>query len=210
MDVINSRNDGEICAVMESSVFFVMSFNVAINHRRAKLKPLISIVVAAICFGASANSRAMDGHNGIRFEMTQKDLEEKGFVCNPPKEPKIHIRALCEHMDMTGIAFGFPTKDYRIIIGPSGYVDKIGAHFSGRISMADYLGLSSKIEHFFPKKYAPGTIYAKTSRIDEWRADNNASAVLIYFQGVPPVIDQSLSINFWSPRAMAEADKNNK
>jgi len=172
------------------------------------MKILTSVTLAAICFGAAVNANAMDGHNGIHFNMKQKDVEAKGFVCNPPKEPQKHILAVCKHMDMTGVAFGFPTKDYNLVIGASGKVDKIGAEFSNPISMADYFSLHPKIEHFFPQKYEAGSKHADSVIRDEWRAKNNSAAVLMYFKGVPSITNSSLRISFWSQRAMAEAEKN--
>jgi hypothetical protein len=113
-------------------------------------------------------------------------------------------------MDMTGVAFGFPTKDYRILIGPTKKVDMIGAEFSGTIDTEDYLSLHRKIEHFFPKKNEAGTVQESMVRRDEWRANNGAAAVLLLIKGIPPITKTSLHITFWSPRAMADAGKNNK
>jgi len=87
----------------------------------------------------------------------------------------------------------------------------IGAEFSGRVGTEDYFSLHRKIEHFFPKKYEAGTVHEQGMvRRDEWRANNNASAVLMLMNGIPPITKTSLSITFWSPRWMAKADKENK
>lgn len=172
------------------------------------MRKIACIAIAAIC---SSPTIASDGHNGIRFDMTQKQVEAKGFVCNPPEEKKSDVVAECQHMDMTGVAFGFPTKDYRILIGSTKKVDMIGAEFSGRVGTEDYFSLHRKIEHFFPKKYEAGTVHEQGMvRRDEWRANNNASAVLMLMNGIPPITKTSLSITFWSPRWMAKADKENK
>ena len=172
------------------------------------MKKIVCIAVAAI---SSSLAIASDGHNGIRFDMTQKQIEAKGFVCNPPEEKTPDVIAECQHMDMTGVAFGFPTKDYRILIGPTKKVDMIGAEFSGRIGTEDYLSLHRKIEHFFPKKNEAGTLHEQGMvRRDEWRAKNNAALVLLLVSGIPPITNTSLSVTFWSPRAMAESDKKNK
>lgn len=166
------------------------------------------IVIVAITTSHAAI--AADGHNGIRFDMTQQQVEAKGFVCNPPKEKKPDVIAECRHMDMTGVAFGFPTKDYSILIGPTTKVDSIGAEFSGRIGTEDYFDLHHKIVHFFPIEHKAGSMHSESIRRDEWRSNNGAAAVLLLLKGTPPVTRTSLSIRFWSPRAMAEADKNNK
>ena len=140
-------------------------------------------------------------HNGINFNMTQHEIEEKGFVCNPSKGKNSNIESKCEHMDMTGVAFGFPTKDYRLTIGPSGKVDIISADFSGRIDSADYFSIQSKIQHFFPTQNEVATLHEQgLLRRDEWVSNDNAAAVLTYVSAIPPFTKQTLSIAFRSPR----------
>lgn len=114
-------------------------------------------------------------------------------------------------MDLTGVAFGYDTKDYSLIIGPNGKVNMISADFRGHIATSDYFSLLNKIEHFFPKKNEKGTFHAQgTVRRDEWRSKNNAVAILLLIIGIPPITKTNLSITFWSPRHMAISDKNNK
>lgn len=156
-------------------------------------------------------AHAFNVHNGITFDMTQKEVENKGFVCNPPEEKDPNVKARCEHMDMTGVAFGYPTKDYSLTIGPSGKVDGISAKFSGNIATSDYLSLHNKIKHFFPEKDEKASFHSQgTATRDQWRAKNNAAAVLLLINGMPPYIKTSLSITFWSPRYMAIRDKSSK
>lgn len=160
---------------------------------------------------ASIPAYAFNGHNGINFDMSQKEVEKLGFVCNPPKEKDPDTKANCEHMDMTGVAFGFPTRDYRVRIGSSGKVDMISSEFSVNLSTAEYIRLHSKIEHFFPTKDEDASFHAQgTARRDQWRAKNNAAAVLLLMNGIPPVTETSLGISFWSPRYMTSSDKQNK
>ncbi|PTQ85288.1 hypothetical protein [Agitococcus lubricus] len=170
------------------------------------MRKIAYIAIFTIC----SHAIAFDGHNGISFDMTQKQVEAKGFVCHPPQEKNPSVIAECQHTNMTGVAFGFPTKDYQISIGPTKKVDMIGADFSGRISKKDYVGLFRKIEQLFPKKDETGTFHEGTVLRDVWRANNNAAVILLLMNGVPPITESSLGITFWSPRAMAEADKNNK
>ena len=158
-------------------------------------------MIAAFVFSSPAH--AFDGHNGIRFDMSQKDVEKLGFVCNPEKEQDSYYKADCEHMDMTGVVFGHPTKDYVVNIGPSNKVDMIQATFSELKTIYDppYYKLRSKIEHFFPTKdesvsfNSPGNLVR-----DGWRSNNTALAVLVYVKGSPPIIETSLNISFFSPR----------
>ena len=165
---------------------------------------LVGVIVCSLPLAVSAFS----GHNGINFDMTQKQVEIKGFVCNPPKEESSSIKAECKHMDFTGVAFSFPTNDYTIYIGPSGKVDIITADFSKQLSLTDNLKLYRNIEHFFPTKYEKGAFYSEgLMRRTEWRAKNNASAVLLFINAMPPVRDATTSITFTSPRRIANADK---
>jgi len=174
------------------------------------MKTITKLITFAACL-MPFTAYAFNGHNGISFDMTQQEVEKKGFVCNPPEKKDPNVKAECEHMDLTGVAFGYPTKDYRLIIGSSGKVDMIGAEFGGHIATSDYFSLHSKIKHFFPTKDEKASFHAQgTATRDQWRAKNNASAVLLLIYGVPPITKTSLSITFWSPRYMAISDKNNK
>lgn len=177
-----------------------------------KIILLIVVIVSAalgayFVFGTGASSRGFDGHNGIRFDMKQKDIEAKGFVCKPRKEKVNHIHVECNHMDMTGVAFGFPTKDYSVAIGSEGRVTFIRADFSGNISTSDYLGLNSKIELFFPDKVSELSMYSNLARRDHWKDKNNSAAVLLWTAGVEPYISQKLSITFWSPLGLEQSGK---
>lgn len=171
------------------------------------MKRLICIMIAATCLTFPAY--AQDGHNGIRFDMNQKQVEAKGFSCNPPKEKKdSDVIAVCHHMDMTGVAFGIPTQEYEVRIGPTKRVDEIRAELVGMRNLSDILSLHRKVENFFPKKDEAGSHRAQGmySR-DAWRANNNAGVAVFMFSGVPPITKTTVSVMFYSPRAMAAVDK---
>lgn len=160
------------------------------------------VAIAAVCFAAPISAFAFDEHNGISFNMTQKEVEKKGFVCNP-SEGYPNIKAKCQHMDLTGVAFGYPTKDYKVSIGTSGKVDIISADFSGQLKTSNFFDIRGKIKHFFPTKNEEATFnYQGVSR-EEWRSKDNAAAVLVLMPGTPPFSETSLSITFRSPRYKA-------
>lgn len=152
---------------------------------------------------------AFDGHNDIKFTSTQKEIENKGFVCRPPEKPKPKILAECRHMDMVGVMFGYKSTNYRIQIGKDRKVDMIGADLVGRLDSSDYFALQEKISFNFPKKNEEGSFVAQGVAIrDEWHAQNGASAILLLTFGVAPVTKTNLSITFWSPRYSKESAKN--
>ncbi len=140
--------------------------------------------------------------------MSQKTVEAKGFVCNPPKETEENTLALCRHMDMAGTAFGLPTQNYTLTLGRSGGVRGISADFSRDVSTTDYFEVRRQIEDFFPDKYDPGTIHAQGSvRRDEWRAPDGSAAVLLLSNGVPPITRTKLMISFWRETTAVQAAK---
>lgn len=169
------------------------------------MKKLVCVTVAALF---SFHAYAQEGHNGIRFDMNQKQIEAKGFACNPPKEKKDDVVAICHHMDMTGVAFGMPTQEYEVQIGPAKKVDEIRAELVGMRDLSDLFALYRKVENFFPKKDEAGThsgqgVYMRNA----WRANNNAGAAIFVMQGVRPITKTTVSVMFYSPRAMAAVDK---
>ena len=171
-----------------------------------KYKIISAMVIFCFIF---STAYAFNGHNGIGFDMSQNEVEAKGFVCNPPNERGANYIAECEHMDMTGVAFGYPTNYYRVRIGKNKKVIMIGAVFSGTITQEDYFKLQNKIEFFFPKKDEKASFYKQGMAIrDEWNDQNNASAVLLYVKGIPPITKTSISITFWSPYYMNKINKN--
>jgi hypothetical protein len=162
------------------------------------------LIAVLFIFIGSISTDASEGHNGILFNMTQKQVEGKGFVCNPPEEKSDTTIAVCNHIDMTGIAFGYPTKDYEVRIGPSKKVDTIRASFSGEITSDQYFDLHSRIPLFFPKKDEAATDNnSKYYECNEWRAKNNSSARLCLFYRPKT----SMGICFFSPRAQLARDK---
>lgn len=151
---------------------------------------------------------AAKGHNGIQFDMTQKQIEAMDYACNPPKEKNPMITAECFHMDMTGKVFGYKTQDYEVRIGPSGKVDMISANIIGVKTLSDIIELHLKIQKFFPIKDEEGThrkqgMYSR----DAWRAKDGSGISLFLFNGIPPVIKTTLDITFQSPRSLVAIDK---
>lgn len=175
MAPISSKHAFVVSRLAEFFYAFHQPRNIVMNK-----SALLSIAIA--CMTVLTCAHAMDGHNGIQFDMSQKEVEAKGFVCNPPKEKIDHILSLCAHMDMTGVAFGDPTKDYSIVIGPSGKVDQISAVFANTANVSDYVSLSAKIVNFFPNKHEPSTMHESHVMTDEWRAHDNSAAVLTYLR----------------------------
>jgi hypothetical protein len=101
---------------------------------------------------------AIDGHNGIRFSMTQQQVEAMGFISNANTGPERSFLATCKHMDMAGVAFSLPTRNYEVEIGNDGRVSSIQADLVGVRSAGDYRALLNNISEFFPTKDEAGTL----------------------------------------------------
>lgn len=159
----------------------------------------IILLVASSCY-----SYAIDGHNGIKFNMTQKQLEKMGFICNPNTDAKQLFIADCRHMDMTGVAFNIPAQNYSVSIGKNKRVATILADLIGIRTLDDYIALIVNISEFFPKKDEAGTksIEGYLQR-DAWRAKNNAGIALNFFTRSGPRV----TIGFFSPTYMSALDK---
>ncbi|WP_418647783.1 hypothetical protein ACNQFN_01775 [Thauera butanivorans] len=157
-----------------------------------------TLLVAAITF-LSSHVIAFEGHNGITFDMTQKQVEAKGFVCNESETSNTDIILDCSHMEMTGTAFGLPTKNYEVSIGKSKKVIRISVDFGGNVNIQSYLNLTTQIGNFFPKKLADGSMHSKAILRDVWEAKNGAQAVLLFLSGIPPITKDRISISFWPP-----------
>lgn len=173
--------------------------SIATPHKFARHRKLGNTLLAAAITFLSSQVLAFEGHNGITFDMTQKQVEAKGFVCNESRSSNTNIILDCNHMEMTGTAFGLPTKNYNVSIGKSKKVIRIGAEFGGNVNMQSHLNLSTQIGNFFPKKLADKSMHSKDVLMDVWEAKNGAHAVLNFFSGIPPIIKASMRISFWSP-----------
>lgn len=159
---------------------------------------------------------AIDGHNGIKFEMTQQQLESIGFICNPNTKKEREPIATCRHIDMTGIAFGVPTRNYAVEIDSDNRVSSIRVDI-GINSMADYIELNTNISGFFPNNDEFETDSKQGSYIKNgWRANNNAGIWFTYFSGVKGIVKDKFWLIFNSPSYMTKRDnhraevKNNK
>lgn len=151
---------------------------------------------------------AIDGHNGIKFNMNQQQVEQLGFICNTSDNSDKSYLARCKHMEMTGTAFSVPTRNYEVTIGKDKQVSSIGADLIGVRSFTDYVELSIRISEFFPKKDEVRTYRHQGAGIrnDAWRSNDNAGISLFYSSGVGFTKDR-LSVTFYSPSFMAAADK---
>jgi len=164
-------------------------------------------LVGFMFFSFSLSSYAVDGHNGITFKMTQKQVEAKGFVCNPETERK-DIIAVCNHMEMKGSAFGFPTENYEIGIGSNKRVDEIRADLVGfTANVENYLALTLKIQKFFPAKDDKLSFSHDYFIKDFYRAKDKSGAAVYMSKPIPPISKGSNVITFYSPHAMSGADK---
>lgn len=164
--------------------------------------------VGFLLFSSSLSAFAVDGHNGITFKMTQKQVEAKGFVCNSEKERK-DIIAVCNHMEMTGTAFGNPTENYEVSIGTNKKVNEIRADLVGfSASIESYLALTLKIEKFFPIKDEKLSVNGQGYFIkDFYRSKDKSGAAVLMTKPMPPIIKGSNIITFYSPYAMGKIDK---
>ena len=169
---------------------------------KAKFGVFFAFATACTC------SYAIDGHNGIRFEMTQQQLEAKGFICNPNAKQERSIVATCRHMDLTGVAFNIPTSNYQVEIDADNQVASIRADLIGIRSASDYLGLLTHISEFFPRKDEAGSFRGGgTTMKDAWRANNNAGISIFYSAGARGIIKDTLWVTFNSPSYMSALDK---
>lgn len=160
-------------------------------------------LVGFMLFSFSLSTYAVDGHNGITFKMTQKQVEAKGFVCNPEKDHK-DIIAVCNHMEMKGNAFGIPTENYEVRIGNNKRVEEISADlvdFSA--SIESYIDLTLKVQKFFPikdeKLSASGEGYFVK---DFYRGKDKSGFSIFMTKPIPPISKGSKTITFISPYGM--------
>ncbi len=166
-----------------------------------------NILVGFLFLSSSLNAFAVDGHNGITFKMTQKQVEAKGFVCNPETERK-DIIAVCNHMEMKGSAFGIPTENYEISIGSNKRVDEIRAEFVGfTVNVENYVALTLRLQKFFPTKDDKLSFSHEYFIKDFYRAKDKTGAAVYMSKPIPLVSKGSNVITFYSPHAMSVVDK---
>lgn len=101
-----------------------------------------------------------DGHNGILFSMSQKDLEALGFKCKPFDNAPLKKLGLgividniiCRHPDMVGQAFGQSLANYDVSLTAAG--DKIlfiDAKITSSIRrIDDLLAVGARVQEFYP------------------------------------------------------------
>ncbi|MDP3005303.1 hypothetical protein [Methylotenera sp.] len=167
-----------------------------------------NMLVGFLLFSSSLSAFAVDGHNGITFKMTQKQIEAKGFVCNPEKEGK-DIIAVCNHMEMKGTAFGIQTENYAVHIGTNKKVDEIKAELIGfSANVEDYIELTMNIQKFFPNKDEKLSFNGEGYFIkDFYRSKDKSGAAILITKPIPPISKGRKGITFYSPHAMSQIDK---
>jgi len=169
-----------------------------------------NILAGFLLFSSSLSAFAVDGHNGITFGMSQKQVEAKGFVCNPSSDAeRKDIIAVCNHMEMTGTAFGNPRGNYEVSIGTNKKVNEIKADLVGfSTSIESYLALTLKLEKFFPIKDEKLSFNGQGYFIkDFYRSKDKSGAAVLITKPMPPISQGSKVITFYSPYAMSQIDK---
>ncbi len=164
------------------------------------MKYIITLTVLAIFTPLSAY--AFNGVSGITFDMTQQEVEKKGFVCKDEEvHPKIKIK--CQHIDMTGEAFGFTLGQYTLGIGLTGKVELITARFNGKISVVDRSLIKARMADFFPLEVKDKAFSGDSVTQNVWRAKNDVTALLIFRRGIDTYVKPALILTFWSPTITA-------
>jgi len=149
-------------------------------------------------------------HNGIKFDMSQKQVEAMGFVCEPEEGRDHIVIAECKHSKMIGTAFDYKTKDYTLLISASGKVGTVSAEIIG-VPHWEY-GTNSrqltqdlflKIRKTFPiKTYSGGIIGSSVN--EEWYTRDGFRLSVTMLSGIAAVSNKSsTSMHISSPSFIA-------
>ena len=160
------------------------------------MKSLYAVLLVTMLYGCGSDSVTVGGHNGITFDMNQKDVEKLGFVCKESK-PDDWFSVSCSHMSMTGRVFEHNTESYRLIINrQDGKVCQIDATFTDASNLPDYMLISTKVPDFYStEEYSH---VSATMHDTMWIDKNKARLILTYFQGLPPLLPSNITVHFWS------------
>lgn len=167
------------------------------------LKILFIFAIAS----ASSLTWAVNGHNGIKFDMTKKQIEAMGFSCVVPEDGTKDYLSECRHIEMSGNVFGFGTNNYKVKIGLNKRVATISADLLGIRTSEQYLELLVKVRDFFPVEDTFFSFHAETVDRYAFRAKDKSGISLLYSKGVEGYLNDTFRITFESPSYLSEIDK---
>jgi len=151
-----------------------------------------------------------DGSNGIKFTMSQKDVEKMGFLCDSPeKEADARIMAICKHRKMTGMALNRPTNKYGVVILKDGKVGAIFASFPEE-NESEFNFLEDQLREFFPIPVRKDNMEYSHETVED-RANKEGVVARLYCSHEFTIGDHyfstKISISFFSPSYYKSADE---
>ena len=162
------------------------------------MKMLFPLFLLIALIGCGKDTPTDSGHNGISFQMDRKQVESLGFKCKEAKADA-WFSFSCQHMDMTGRAFGYDTLKYSVLINrEDGKVAQVGAAFANLNKLSDYHSLSMRVKEFFPNQEFSSLGGSMSSLI--YGDENKEKIALDYFKGVPPILPAEITVAFWSSK----------
>lgn len=163
------------------------------------------LCMTLLMLGAS-NALAIDGFGNVKFMMTSKQVEAKGYVC--ASDPVLDNKILCQHPHLKNSAYGYIATNYKVIFSTDKKISQISAELRGINSSEEYFELLRKISILFPiidrdKEVSGRRVFVRNVR----RNQSHVGAAVSMLAGVPGIRGATVTLSYIPPEVMLQLDK---
>jgi hypothetical protein len=165
-----------------------------------------NLLCIAVLVSTFSNAQAFDEFGKVKFKMTRKQVESKGYACTA--SPLDIGEVVCRNFDLRNSAYGYMASNYMVILGTDKKVYQISADILGIRRTEDYLDLVQKVTFMFPIEDEANSTSVQGAFVRYARRDaSNVGALVVMAAGASGVRAMNFSISYTSPDRMVALDK---
>lgn len=163
-----------------------------------------NILYLSLLVFISSNARAVEEFGNVKFSMTRKQVEERGYTCG---KSRVSEALICRNPNLRNRVLGYLASNYSVFFESGEHISYISADM-GIDTMEDYIALRQRAAIEYPISDERYDLNSEGVIRHFQRNDKRGAVSVMIFSGVPGIKKTNISLSYYSPSTMIASDKN--